>query len=66
MTDAKYCPMCGGQPIVEVWRGKSPDDTPEHYVQCYAPRCRVRGPIRETEADALEAWNMRCTNRGEG
>lgn len=52
MSELKPCPFCGGEAYVSngvprLW-----------YVHC--PECIIDGPINNTEAKAIEAWNHRA------
>lgn len=51
--DLKGCPFCNSKPII-VDLAKM-----HHYIRCDAEECRTFGPDRETEEEAITAWNTR-------
>lgn len=67
MSDKPYtevpCPFCG----CGVWRtvvlhDATPTTAPFGYrVECDADKCLARGPLRDTEDEAVAAWRERKT-----
>lgn len=49
------CPWCGCAPIVDTWQPKSGGIT--YFGRCYSPVCKLTGPERATEHEAVAAWN---------
>lgn len=49
------CPVCGCACVTESFEDSA--HVKEHYVICYLPVCRTRGPIRGTQEEAIAAWN---------
>jgi Lar family restriction alleviation protein len=60
----KPCPFCGGEDIVlrKVWGASLPSG---YYHFCMGIGCRAYGPTRETEEEAIRAWNRRAKSEGE-
>jgi Lar family restriction alleviation protein len=60
VRDALPCPFCGykASGVVRV-------STAEHAMQCIQYRCDAIGPYRNTEAEAVEAWNRRALSKQE-
>lgn len=48
------CPFCGGEAVLE----HGTEYAPWFEVDC--PNCDAEGPVRPTEAEAIEAWNKRA------
>jgi Lar family restriction alleviation protein len=59
MTAAlKPCPFCGYTPaVVEVKRARFDDG---YSVECDHSACQCLGPMRDTPAEAIAAWNRRA------
>ena len=55
MTDHEPCPECRGQPrSVMMFEDSNPGCCAGFVAGCFA---HWRGPVKETEAEALEAWD---------
>ena len=53
MVKLKPCPFCGRELlVVEGWKGCV-------WVECI--NCNTEGPDKDTESEAIEAWNKRYT-----
>lgn len=61
MYKIEPCPRCGCMPVTESYEDKT--GVVEWFAICYRETCRMRGPIRETEVEALDAWNERAPVR---
>jgi Lar family restriction alleviation protein len=53
----KPCPFCGGEPFVEDSARK------EEIIVIQCQECFGEGPIGETKAEAIGAWNKRVTEK---
>lgn len=45
------CPFCGSKSELQAGRSK--------WVTCLNSRCGAEGPVRQTKAGAVAAWNYR-------
>ena len=55
MTHLNPCPFCGGEAETDFIAGYS------YRIECWVLGC-CSGPMRETEAEAIAAWNKRAPN----
>ena len=53
MSDLKPCPFCGGE-------AQCSEDLRFHISWVYCPGCGAASGYRNTEAEAIEAWNTRA------
>lgn len=53
-VNPKHCPFCGGEAI--IYRGTY-RDIDFYYLLCGNEDCELISPERETEKEAIEAWN---------
>ena len=53
MNDLKPCPFCGGE-------AQCSEDLRFHISWFYCPGCGAASGYRNTEAEAIEAWNTRA------
>ena len=60
MTDLKNCPFCGetADGLIVSSKGSAPFPV-GHRVIC-TDGCSTWGPMENTEAEAIEAWNRRA------
>jgi Lar family restriction alleviation protein len=56
-TDLLNCPFCGGDAQTDFIEGES------YLIECYA--CRAETGIKDSEEDAIAAWNRRAQSEGE-
>lgn len=71
-SELKPCPFCGGEALIRVDLCRVASGSDHIYiVGCRGFECRgsaVTGPLYETKAEAVEAWNTRaertCRNVG--
>ena len=57
----KKCPFCGNKSFEKILDGVVSGHYEEGWaVVCSAPGCCI-GPIKDTPAKAIEAWNKRAT-----
>jgi Restriction alleviation protein Lar len=57
-SQAKPCPFCGSQPIIEPWHGGGPQ---KRMISCDDVSCSVSPSVTgSTRKRALEAWNYRA------
>jgi Lar family restriction alleviation protein len=55
----KPCPFCGATDRVIPW--ESPNwDYSIYMWEVWCKNCSAEGPRKETEAEAIEAWNRRA------
>ena len=52
----KPCPMCGGK--TDYSRGAF--NLYDYAVFCVSVDCNMTGPVRQTRAEAIQAWNELC------
>jgi Lar family restriction alleviation protein len=64
MTDQlRECPFCGSDNV--KLNGTTSEQTFKAEVCCENPACYVFGPKKNTDAEALAAWNTRPTSERE-
>jgi hypothetical protein len=57
VSDAKPCPFCGEQPMIQYWHGGGPQ---KRLISCANDCCKVAPSVcGSTRRNALENWNLR-------
>ena len=54
MAELKPCPFCKSEDVYLV------SETEIEYNWVYCKNCEAAGPMKETEEEAIEAWNRRA------
>ena len=56
MTEVKPCPFCGGEAVMNKYRGR------EHtcyYIEC--PSCHISTQVMYSETMVVDIWNRRVS-----
>ena len=48
------CPICGSRPVLDLYL---PPLHPSEEYEVLCPRCHAFGPVSDSEAGALSAWD---------
>ena len=54
-AELKPCPFCGGKAESRISSSGR-----KYFGACLSPKCWIDGPLADTEADAIAAWNRRA------